>query len=54
MKKVNRLLTAAALMAGAVACSSPAKMAEMAENVKVHATPRFLRLSADRSTPSSP
>ena len=44
MKKVNRILTAAALMAGAVACSSPAKMAEMAENVKVTCDPEVLEV----------
>ncbi len=46
MKRMNRILTAAALIAGAVACSSPAKMAEMAENVKVTCDPEVLEVIA--------
>lgn len=46
MKKGIKLLATALLGAAAVACSSPAKMAEMAENVKVTCDPEVLEVVA--------
>lgn len=44
MKKVSKFLVAALMGVGAVACSSPEKMAEMAENVVVKCDPAVLEV----------
>lgn len=46
MKKGINFIAAAFMGAAAVACSSPAKMAEMAENVKVSSDPEVLEVVA--------
>ena len=46
MKKQVKLLSAAILSIAAVACSSPEKMAEMAENVTVKCEPAVLEVIA--------
>ena len=44
MKKVLKFLAVAALAVAAVACASPEKMAQMAENVKVQCSPSVLEV----------
>ena len=46
MKKSIRLFSAAVLGAAAIACSSPEKMAEQAENVLVSCDPAVLEVKA--------
>ena len=46
MKKGIKFLSAAILGIAAVACSSPEKMAEMAENVTVKCNPAVLEVVA--------
>ena len=44
MKKVSKFFLAALMGVGAIACSSPEKMAEMAENVTVNCEPAILEV----------
>ncbi len=48
MKKSFKILSSAVLGLAAVACSSPEKMAEMAENVSVQCDPAVLEVVADK------
>ncbi len=48
MKKSMKIIAAVALGLAAVACASPAKMAEMAENVKVTTDPEVLEVVAGK------
>ena len=48
MKKSFKILYSAVLGLAAVACSSPEKMAEMAENVSVQCDPAVLEVVAGK------
>ena len=48
MKKSFKIFSSAVLGLAAVACSSPQKMAEMAENVSVQSDPAVLEVVADK------